>query len=352
MGGPETKVPVAPGSQVVQTSQTAFPVPPQKKRLDAQAAGRQLAPPGAPSGPPPGGAAQTYPIGGPAPFPSFMAGQGPRPNIVHDHGFLDSDDGNHTLDLKKLRAPTAEDRAKQAKWILLLQAAETARPELHEGTECYRHFHFGNGNPRTFNYDRYVYDDTSGWQTLRAAIEDVISAAVQINDARIGPPPPDGVAEPFDLTSDVIGCGGDSDRCPYPDTENWQKALGGHFIWLQASVGVTFDQGSQTRTFAVTMTLNAEDMYNFNPGAEDIATGTPDNENGIFEQTGLGHEFFHTSRLQRSFSFKAPIQPTLERHYKAQDLNIPKVIDPGFRSSPYETLDDLVKRHNGKAPSP
>ena len=30
-------------------------------------------------------------------------------------------------------------------------------------------------------------------------------------------------------------------------------------------------------------TIHAEDRYNFNPGAKDIATGTPDSENGIFE---------------------------------------------------------------------
>ena len=233
------------------------------------------------------------------------------------------------------------------KWLIKLELAETVRPDLRQATDAYRQFHFGGGNPRTFDYDRYVYDDASGWKTLRAAIEDVVSAAVQINDARIGAPPADGVAESFDLTSDVIGCGGSNARYGYPVTENWQKAIGGHFIWLQATVGVTFEQSRQTRTFDVKMTLNAEDMYNFNPGAADIATGIPDNDNGIFELTGLGHEFLHTSKIQRSFSFKAPIQPTNDIHFKAQNLNVAKVVDPGIRSSPYETVDDIAKRHEG-----
>lgn len=49
----------------------------------------------------------------------------------------------------------------------------------------------------------------------------------------------------------------------------------------------------------MTMTLHAEDRYNFNPGAQDIATGIPDEDNGIFEITELAHQYDHFSELVR-----------------------------------------------------
>ena len=39
------------------------------------------------------------------------------------------------------------------------------------------------------------------------------------------------------------------------------------------------------------ITIHAIDRYNFNKGAKDIATGTPDNENGRFEELGWARSF-------------------------------------------------------------
>jgi predicted GTPase len=50
-------------------------------------------------------------------------------------------------------------------------------------------------------------------------------------------------------------------------------------------------------------------MYNFNPGAEDVATGTPDAVNGRFEVTGLAFEFMNRSSLKRKLSFSTQIEP-------------------------------------------
>jgi hypothetical protein len=47
------------------------------------------------------------------------------------------------------------------------------------------------------------------------------------------------------------------------------------------------------------MTLHAEDRYNSNPDAADIATGPPDAENGRFEQTGLAHQYMNRTTLGR-----------------------------------------------------
>jgi hypothetical protein len=64
-----------------------------------------------------------------------------------------------------------------------------------------------------------------------------------------------------------------------------------------------------TRSFDVEMTIHAEDMYNFNPGDSDIATGTPDSANGRFEITGLGHEYLNRGTFTQSFSFDATMEP-------------------------------------------
>lgn len=64
-----------------------------------------------------------------------------------------------------------------------------------------------------------------------------------------------------------------------------------------------------TRNFDVEMTIHAEDMYNFNPGDSDIATGTPDAANGRFEITGLGHEYLNRGTFTQSFSFEATMDP-------------------------------------------
>jgi hypothetical protein len=53
----------------------------------------------------------------------------------------------------------------------------------------------------------------------------------------------------------------------------------------------------------MTMTVHAEDRYNFNPGAADIATGTPDGANGRFEQTGLAHQYTNSGSLEREVSW-------------------------------------------------
>lgn len=158
-------------------------------------------------------------------------------------------------------------------------------------------------------------------------MEDAKKAAVDKHDGMSGGGPPKEGTSSFKLETGIIPVGRDG-RYPYPATENWQKAIGAHQIWLEldVTVEVTREQtdppgvasGSAPvctpqgdtvvtylRTFDVDMTLHMEDMYNFNPGMADIATGTPDAENGRFEVTGLGQEYVNFSNLERSFTFDA-----------------------------------------------
>jgi hypothetical protein len=111
---------------------------------------------------------------------------------------------------------------------------------------------------------------------------------------------------------------GDIDSFPYPVTVNWQKALGGHYIWMSADVEVSVEG----RTFNMSLVVHAEDRYNFNPGQSDIASGIPDAANGRFEVTGLAKQYMNYSTLQRYVQWETgvagPPRPIISRQGRRQ----------------------------------
>ena len=216
----------------------------------------------------------------------YRLGSPIRPSsIVFDNGFLDK---------FKPRTPTAHDYLELAKWQLKLQVAEQLRLDLEEACKAYRHFLMGNGLARSFSYEAYVYNDKSGATTLANAMLDIQDGAEIIWEANKA-------VKAFSLTGGQISCGSTS-LFPYPATENWQKAIGGHVIWLSGDVSVTDRKGETW--LALDMVLHAEDRYNFNPDSNDIATGISDNANGVFEITGLAKQFTQTAELQRQIEWK------------------------------------------------
>ena len=86
-------------------------------------------------------------------------------------------------------------------------------------------------------------------------------------------------------TPKAIPVGEKSEKYPYPVTENWQKTIGAHVVWVEAHVQITIDAANR-RQFVVDMTLHGEDEYNFNPGGKDIKTGIPDSDNGRLRANG------------------------------------------------------------------
>jgi hypothetical protein len=212
------------------------------------------------------------------------------------------------------------DRWELMKWIAKLEAAELLRPDLVDGTSAYRHFLQGNGATRDIQYPRYIANDASGAMLLQSAMDDARDAAIRRHDADVGATPQPG-SHTYHIRTETIPVGGGGDaRYPYPATENWQKAIGAHTIWIEATVTVTVRAPEGTppdscpangyeRVFHVEMTIHAEDMYNFNPGAADIATGTPDSANGRFEITGLGHEYLNRGTYRRAFDFTTTMDP-------------------------------------------
>ncbi len=252
------------------------------------------------------GADTTYKTGNPA-----------RPNIKHDNGFLQNpnnpNDPNPISTVQPSQADTDyyNDQLSQVKWaqridnfnIPFRDEDEKAR-NLSDGIEAYRHFLEGGGADRTFSYDEFVNDDPSGQTVLKNAIADTQRGAEDLYGQMIARDPElAGKPVTFSITSGTITVGG-SDAYPYPDTENWQKAIGGHPIWNSATVTVTppSEQGGKPQ-FSMNYTLHAEDRYNFNPGQQDIATGVPDATRGKLEQTGLAHQYTQYATLNRDVSW-------------------------------------------------
>lgn len=226
---------------------------------------------------------------------SYRIGSALRPNIIHDNGHL----------VLGTRTPTATDYLKLAKWKAMVEGAEMLRSDLSDGLAAYRHFLEGRGKPRVFSYERYVTNDNSGRTTLRNAILDLQDAAIKLWQSHSH-------LRKFNITGPAIPCGSDPSRYPYlsthfpyPATENWQKAIGGHMIWLSGELSVIpSPHATPSPLFELTMILHAEDRYNFNPGQQDIATGIPDSENGLFAMTGLAHQYNHFSTLTRQIEWR------------------------------------------------
>jgi hypothetical protein len=224
----------------------------------------------------------------------FTIGAPTRPSITHDNGFLDAFDEVTGIgdERYKERAPTLSDYASRIYWLTKLEGARLLRPDLHDATDAYDHFLNGFGSDRTFNYDSYAEDDSSGASTIHDAILHTVKQAEVLCP----------VGGTVNITSRAFTTGSSGPfSMPYPATENWQKAIGGHTIWLSATVtSVRFgDQLGYTMTF----TLHAEDRYNFNPGQEDIATGTPDADNGIFEITKLAEQYTQYATASRNVTW-------------------------------------------------
>ena len=143
--------------------------------------------------------------------------------------------------------------------------------------------------------------DASGRTTLNSAIADVRCGVERLAlTLAIGAP------SSFQFRSGPITCGDDNDPLlsllfPYPATENWQKAIGGHIIWFSGLATLT--GAIPQRSYSVMLTIHVEDRYNFKPDAEDIATGIPDEANGVFEVTGLAQQYTNYSTLTRTVSW-------------------------------------------------
>lgn len=238
---------------------------------------------------------------------TYKKGPPERPNIVHDNGHLDQ---------FERRDPGAIDYAKYAGWSLVMIGAEAVqgpspfeKTDLPDALAAYRHFMQGGGARRRISYERYVRNDASGRTTIRNQIAEAQNAALNLylGGGGIGD-------DYFEFTATIGLPAGNSRniRFPYPATENWQKALGAHNFWISGTLaasavppaGFTGPPALDMVTFELELTIHIEDMYNFNPGATDIATGLPDGMNGTFEITRLAHQYLNWDEITRTVSWR------------------------------------------------
>lgn len=238
---------------------------------------------------------------------SYKVGPYQKPRIHHDNGFLQNP--NDPSDPKPIptRPPTQQERDYYNRQVLEARGGNAAskipftdkldsRLGLDNALPAYLHFLTGKGEDRTFDYGAYLKDDPAGQRTRDKSIADICTAADRLYgglDHKIGQKPGDSV------TFEVQGKPGSA---AYPETEDWQKAIGGHTQWSSAKVTVTRQQGGSLKATA-DVTLRAEDRYNFNPGQADIKTGAKDSERGVLEQSGLAQQYTQTGEAKYSTSW-------------------------------------------------
>lgn len=250
----------------------------------------------------------------------IVIGQLSAPTRLHDHGFLAGPNA-WEIDDSKREAPTDSDHASKAMWVGINAAAATLRPDLWDACEAYHHFLFGLGASREVDYESFIVDDKAGKKIEQSIFEDTYLAAVRIHDFLVALEQKGGSmlaggaganSTFFVIQSELIQVGWTrfSGRYPNPGTENWQKSIGEHPIWIDAEVGVA-NQGG-LRHFSIEITVYLEDMYNFNPGQNDEATSIPDAWNGRFEIVGLGHEYLNRATIFRHMEFAYGLAPMPE----------------------------------------
>ncbi|MGH3916759.1 MAG: hypothetical protein ACRDTC_25600 [Pseudonocardiaceae bacterium] len=203
----------------------------------------------------------------------YRIGDPEKPHIERDDDFeYDSKDSNWRDQLNKLE------------WLAKLRGAQ-ALGRLPDGTAMYEHYWHNTGEPKEFDYEK-AYGDDSG---VRAGVDHEIVRAQAAAEELIRAGNTN-----FSMT-------GQASAVPdeyYPQTENWQKAIGGYQVWSHGDVRV------DGNTVTMEITVRGEDRYNFNGGQNDIATGASDNENGRFTEIGWAKPFDTHGSLTRTVTWQ------------------------------------------------
>lgn len=219
---------------------------------------------------------------------NYTLGPAARPVIPTDNGFLDT---------CTVHSPAWTDWVTRAAGGVG-STGYCAVKDLTEACAAYDHFLNGKGGKWTIAYQTYARQDASGGTTARNAVKEAQNAVESLVVSSLG-----GRVAPFtfEFTGTAIACQGKGTDFPYPATENWQKAIGAHHIWLSGKVDVS--QGRDGWEFRLQLKIHAEDRYNFNPGAKDIKTGIGDAVNGRLECSGLGTQFDQSGELALTVSW-------------------------------------------------
>jgi RHS repeat-associated protein len=177
---------------------------------------------------------------------------------------------------------TAGDYLAWTKWGGMLLASDLLRHDLSDANAAYAHYRDGTGTDMDIDYEKAYRDDSNIHGGLNNEIASAEAEAERL--AASGGPH-------FTMTGDAV-------RMGQPITEDWQKTIGGHWLWGSATVEQCAGK------FTMTITLHEKDRYNFNRGASDIATGLPDNANGRFAVLGWAKSFITNGKVVKKVTWQ------------------------------------------------
>ncbi|MBW4719665.1 hypothetical protein [Saccharothrix obliqua] len=201
----------------------------------------------------------------------YHTGPPEKPHVEFDEDFAyDSKD------------PELADQAAKLKWLTQLRGAQ-ALGLMPDATAMYEHYWDNTGAPKEWDYEKAYGEDSGIRKGVDAEVTRAARAAEEI--IRSG-------------RTDFAMTGAASGASPYPQTENWQKAVGGYQIWSHGNVKV---EGNKV---TMDITVEGEDRYNFNRDDADIATGAPDNDNGRFTEIGWARPFDTHGSMTRTVTWE------------------------------------------------
>lgn len=227
----------------------------------------------------------------------YRLGVAQRPVIKHDNGFLDkySPESPKPKDLMNYSIWYA--KAKLAAGLctpsLGKHVDDCKGEDLTEAVGAYLHYMGNTGEERIIDYGKFLKSDPNGIKLREFILNDAKKNIEVIGRNRTS----------FSVTSDPYPIGGKDSLYNehnlavfYPATVNWQRAIGGHALWVSADVNIDIENTSNACRLrhVAEIVFHMEDMYNFNPGMKDIATGIPDEENGRFQVVGLAKQYLNT----------------------------------------------------------
>lgn len=182
-------------------------------------------------------------------------------------------------------SPTLGDYASYEKWQLKLDGAKVLRPDLDDATDAYAHYLDHTGTDLRVDYEEAYAEDNN----VRKVVDNEILTAGQEAERIYR----ETGQTSFHTTGNARWVGKEG----YPSTENWQKTLGDHVVYGTSQVTVQGDQ------MTMKVIVHAEDRYNFNRDAADIATGAPDDDNGRFATLGWAKEFRTHGEVERTVTW-------------------------------------------------
>ena len=227
----------------------------------------------------------------------FHVGEPTQPQWSYDNDF--PYDPNAT--------PTLQDYYNWAKWKVLNEGAEhfggILNRDMPDAIDAYEHYRSGKGTDLKIDYQKAYEEDANIKKTIDGYINDTQHLVEQMIES--------GQQCPFSITSEIMPVGDEY----YPSTENWQKTIGAHQVWISADV--TVDENGNIN---MDTTVHELDRYNFNKGMADIASGASDNENGRFEELGWAKSFTTTGEANFDVTWtEGNINDTTEQSISGSD---------------------------------